>query len=103
MAIQQVSREFVDRLLPDRHAIDRFIGPEVEWLADPVGNIIGIIAEGAGSSDWGYAVLRRDEAGGYRIWDLQTRIDGRDTARLQIVPTMEVTQPNSRNCSPLVG
>lgn len=103
MAIQQISREHLDRLLPRRNAIDQFIGAEVEWLSDAVGNIVGIIAEGPGSANWGYAVLRRDEAGGYRFWDLQTRIAGRDAARLQAVHTMEATQPDNRRCSPLVG
>ena len=103
MAIRQILRERLDQLLPRRRAIDRFIGAEVEWLADPVGNIVGIIAEGVGIRNWGYAVLRRDETGGYHFWDLRTRIDGRDAARLQMVQAMESTQPNGRHCSPQVG
>jgi hypothetical protein len=103
MTIQQTTREHIDELVPKRHAIDKFIGTEVEWLADPVGNIVGIVAEGAGIINWGYAVLRRGETGGYHFWDLKTRIDTRDAARLQIVRTMEATLPNGGNCSPLVG
>lgn len=103
MAIRQTTREHLDQLLPKRRAIDQFIGAEVEWLADPVGNIVGIIAERPAPLHWGYAVLRRDETGAYHFWDLETRIATRDAARLQIVHTMEATQPNSRNCSPLVG
>jgi hypothetical protein len=103
MAIENISREEIDRLLPTRRAIDQFIGAEAEWLADPSGNIVGIIAEGVGLHNWGYAVLRRDETGKYHFWDLETRMAARDSARLQMVHTMEATQRNGRTISPLIG
>jgi hypothetical protein len=103
MTIRQTTLERLDQLLPRRRAIGQFIGTEVEWLADPPGNIVGIIAEGPGMSNWGYVVLRRDETGNYHFWDLEAGIATRDSARLQIVRIMKATQPNDRNHSPLVG
>ena len=93
----------MDRFLPRRFNIDEFIGTEAEWFSDEVGNIIGTIAEGTTNMRWGYAVLRRDDNGKYRFWDLETRIDSCDTARIQILHTMEATQKDSQACSPLVG
>ena len=101
--IKNISREEMDRFLPRRFNIDGFIGAEVEWFSDRVGNIIGTIAEGTTKMNWGYAVLRRDDNGLYRFWDLETRIDSCNTARNQIVQAMEATQKDGRDSSPLVG
>jgi hypothetical protein len=103
VAIENISRGDLDRFLPQRSAIGRFIGSEVEWFADRVGSILGIVAEGATDGNWGYVVLRRDEQGKYRYWDLQTRIDSRDAAHSQMVRIMATTQPTGQSCSPLVG
>ena len=103
MAIKSISRGDLDQFLPHRLAIGRFIGVEAEWFADEVGNIVGTIAEGATNANWGYVVLRRDVNGGYLFWDLKTRIESCDAARIQIVRAMEATQKNGQNCSPQVG
>ena len=103
MAIKGISRRDLDQFLPHRGAIGKFIGVEVEWFADDVGNIIGVIAQGTTSINWGYAVLRRDENGKYAYWDLKTGIASRDAARIQIVCTMEATQKNGQDRSPQVG
>ena len=100
MAIKSISRGELQQFLPHRDAIGRFIGAEVEWFADEEGKIIGTIAEGTTSKDWGYVVLRRDERGGYLFWDLKTRIESCDAARVQIVRTMEATQERGQNPSP---
>ena len=102
MAVNNISRGDLDQFLPQRRAIRQFIEAEVEWLADQIGNIIGIVAKGTMTGKWGYAVLRRDEQGKYQYWDLKTGIDTRDAARLQMVRTIEATQPIDC-CSPLVG
>jgi hypothetical protein len=102
VSINNISCSAVDRFLPHRNAIGQFIGSEVEWFADPAGNIVGIVAEGKANANWGYVVLRRDEHGKYRYWDLETRIDSRETARRQMVRIMEATQPGGQKCSPLV-
>jgi hypothetical protein len=101
--IKSISREDIDRFLPDRPNIDRFIGSEVEWFSDQVGNIIGTIAEGTTNTNWGYVVLRRDDSGKYHFWDLETRIDNCEAARIQIMRAMEATRASSQTCSPLVG
>jgi len=75
----------------------------VEWFADQVGNIIGTIAEGTTNMNWGYVVLRRDEDGQYLFWDLETKIESRDAARIQIVGVMEATQKDGQACSPVLG
>ena len=87
MPVRNISRLDLDQLFPHRFAIGRFIGSEVEWLADR--NSIGTIAQGATNVNWGYVVLKRDELGNYKIWDLKTGIESRDAARIQIVHTME--------------
>ena len=76
---------------------------EAEWFSDRVGNIIGTIAEGTTKTNWGYAVLRRDDRGMDRFWDIETRIDSCESARIQIVQVMEATQKDGRDNSPLVG
>ena len=81
----------MDEFLPHRSAIGRFIGAEVEWLAEATGKTIGLIACGTTTMNWGYVVLRRDDRGEYAIHDLQTRIASRDAARTQIVHSMEAT------------
>ena len=101
--IKNISREEMDGLLPSRFNIDGFIGAEAEWFSDKVGNIIGTIAEGTANMNWGYAVLRRDDTGLYHFWDLETRIDSCNTARVQIVQVMEATQKDGRDSSRLVG
>ncbi len=101
--IKNISRAEMDQFLPRRFNIDGFIGAEVEWFSDRVGNIIGTIAEGTTKMNWGYAVLRRDDNGLYRFWDLETRIDSCDTARIQVVQTMEATQKDGQDSSPFVG
>jgi hypothetical protein len=103
VAINNISRSDLDRFLPQRTAIGQFIGTEVEWSADRVGNILGIVAEGTTNGNWGYVVLRRDEHGKYRYWDLQTRIDNRDAAHDQMERIMAATQPTGQSCSPLFG
>lgn len=75
----------------------------MEWFADQVGNIIGTIAEGTTNMNWGYVVLRRDEDGQYLFWDLETKIESRDAARIQIVGVMEATQKDGQACSPVLG
>ena len=52
---------------------------------------------------WGYAVLRRDDHGQYRFWDLETGIDSCDAARRQILRVMKATQKDGQACSPVVG
>jgi hypothetical protein len=103
VVVKSISRGDLDKFLPHRGGIGKFIGTEVEWFADGVGNIIGTLAEGTTNMNWGYVVLRRDETGKYRFWDLKTRIEGRDAARVQIVRAMEATQKSGQNCSPVVG
>jgi len=53
--------------------------------------------------NWGYVVLRRDEDGQYLFWDLETKIESRDAARIQIVGVMEATQKDGQACSPVLG
>jgi len=101
--IKSISREDIDQHLPHRANIDGFIGAEVAWYSDEPGNIIGAIAEGAANMKWGYAILRRDDSGRYRFWDLETRVESCDTARRQIVRAMEATQKDGQACSPVVG
>lgn len=101
--IKSISQEEMDQFLPRRFNIDRFIGAEVEWFSDKAGTIIGTIAEGTTKMAWGYAVLRRDDNGKYRFWDLETRIESCDAARIQIVRAMEGTQKDGQACSPVVG
>ena len=101
--IKNISQEEMDQLLPQRPNIDRFIGAEAEWFSDEVGNIIGTIAEGTMNVNWGYVVLRRDDTGKYRFWDLETGIESCDAARIQIVHGMEATRRSGQNCSSLVG
>jgi hypothetical protein len=103
VAIKSISRGELDQFLPHRSAIGKFIGAEVEWFADGVGNIIGTIAEGATNRDWGYVVLSRDENGKYLFWDLKTRIESCEAARGQMVRSMEATQKSGQNCSPQIG
>jgi hypothetical protein len=101
--IKSISQEEMDQFLPQRPNIDRFIGAEAEWFSDEVGNIIGTIAEGTTNVNWGYVVLRRDDRGKYRFWDLETGIESCDAARIQMVHAMEATRKSGQNCSPLVG
>lgn len=101
--IKNISQEEMAQFLPHRLNIDRFIGAEAEWFSDEVGNIIGTIAEGSTNIHWGYVVLRREENGKYRFWDLETRIESCDAARIQIVRAMEATQKDGQACSPVVG
>jgi hypothetical protein len=101
--IKNISQEEMNQFLPHRLNIDRFIGAEAEWFSDEVGNAIGTIAEGTTKMCWGYAVLRRDDNGKYRFWDLETRIDSCDTARIQIMRAMEATQKSGQRYSALVG
>jgi len=101
--IKSISQVEMDQFLPHRFHIDRFIGAEVEWFSDKVGNIIGTIADETTKMNWGYAVLRRDDSGKYQFWDLETRIRSCDAARIQIVRSMEATQKEGQDCSPLVG
>jgi hypothetical protein len=101
--MKSISRGELDRFLPHRLAIGRFIGVETEWFADAAGNIVGIIAEGTTTANWGYAVLRRDVNGRYLFWDLKTGIESRDAARIQIVRVMEATQKSGQDSSPQVG
>ena len=103
MSVQQITRDRLDQLLPRRRAIDKFIGTEVDWLSDPPGNIVGILAARTGGQNWGYAVLRRSQTGGYEFWDLKTRIAERDTARQRLEQVMAATQPNDSPHAPLVG
>jgi hypothetical protein len=103
LAINSISRGELDRFLPHRLAIGRFIGAETEWFADAVGNIVGIIAEGTTSTNWGYTVLRRDVNGAYLFWDLKTGIESCEAARSQIIRVMEATQKSGQTCSPQVG
>lgn len=103
MMINSISRGDIDQFLPQRPNIDRFIGSEVEWFSDQIGNIIGTIAEGSTSANWGYVILRRDECGKYHFWDLETGIESCDAARMQIVHAMQATQKSSLTCSSLVG
>jgi hypothetical protein len=93
----------MNRFLPHRFNIDRYIGAEVEWFSDQAGTIIGTIAEGTTNVNWGYAVLRRDDNGTYQFWDMETRIQSCDAARIQIVHAMEATQKDGQDCSPLAG
>ena len=101
--ITSLSRKDIDEHLPHRSNIDRFIGAEVERYSDKPGNIIGAIAEGTANRKWGYAILRRDDNGKYRFWDLETRIESCDAARRQIIRAMEATQKDGQACSPVVG
>ena len=101
--IKNISQEKMDRFLPQRPNIDRFIGAEVEWFSDEVGNIIGTIAEGTTNVNWGYVVLRRDDRGKYHFWDLETGIESCDAARIQMVHTMEAIRKSGQNHSPPVG
>jgi hypothetical protein len=98
--IKSISREDIDQFLPHRYNIDRFIGSEVEWLSDQVGNIVGTIAEGSTDANWGYAVLRRDESGKYQFWDLETKIRSRDAARMQITRAMQGTPGDNQSRRP---
>jgi hypothetical protein len=83
----------LDRFLPHRSAIGRFLGAEVEWLAEATGNAIGLIARGTTAMNWGYVVLRRNDRGEYVFWDLQTRIGSRENARTQLTHTMDTMAP----------
>ena len=103
VVIKSISQEEMDQVLPHRFNIDRFIGSEAEWFSDEAGNIIGTIAEGTTNLRWGYAVLRRDDGGTYRFWDLETGIESCDAARIRIVHAMEATQKDGQACSPVVG
>jgi hypothetical protein len=100
--IKQISQWELDQFLPHRFAIRRFIGGEVECFADRLGNIVGITAKGMPNGNWGYAVLRREESGKYRFWDLKTGIENYDAARHLMVRAMLATQPRGQSCSPLV-
>jgi hypothetical protein len=101
--IKSISQDEMNQFLPHRPNIDRFIGVEIEWFSDDVGNIIGAIGEGTSNINWGYVVLRRDDCGKYRFWDLETGIESCDATRIQIVRAMETTQTSGQKCSPLVG
>jgi hypothetical protein len=101
--IKSISQKEMDRFLPHRFNIDRFIGAEAEWFSDEVGNIIGTIAEGATNMHWGYAVLRRDDCGKYQFWDLETGIESGDAARTRIVHAMEAIWENSQACPSVMG
>ena len=103
VVIKSISQEEMDQVLPHRFNIDRFIGAEAEWFSDEAGNIVGTIAEGTTNRHWGYAVLRRDDGGTYRFWDLETGIESCDAARIQIVHAMEATQKDGQACSSVVG
>jgi len=103
VAVEPITREQLDQFLPRRRAIGRFIGTEVEWLADPPGNVIGILAQRTGAQGWSYVILRRDQTGQYRFWDLQTRIAERAIARDRLGQVMAATQPQGSNCAVLVG
>ncbi len=97
--IKTISQVEMDRFLPRRFNIDRFIGAEAEWFSDEVGSIIGTIAEGTTNKRWGYAILRRDDGGQYQFWDLETRIESCDAARIQMVRVMEGAEKGGRTCS----
>lgn len=101
--IKSISQIEMDQFLPCRFHIDRFIGAEAEWFSDRVGNIIGTIAEGTTKKPWGYAILRRDDGGRYRFWDMETSIESCDAARAQITRTMEATRKNDQDTSRVLG
>lgn len=69
MAFETIGREDFDRFLPPQLVLETLRMEQVEWFANPAGNIIGTIA-GKVENGWKYAVLARDRRGDFRVCNL---------------------------------
>ena len=69
MSFESIRREEFDRFLPPHLVLERLMAEQVEWFANPLGNIIGTIA-GKMDKGWSYAVLKGDQRGNFRVCNL---------------------------------
>ena len=72
-----------------------FLGPptmvhlcEVEWLADVIARVLGVVIHDLYDNDWGYVVLGRDERDVFRAIDMKASLPTREEASNKLRETM---------------
>ena len=91
MAIRATGRaEFIRRL--SLHGdLERWVGKEVEWFADAVGNVIGTIALSARDRGWNFVVLRKNKLGNFQAFNRRENLFSLDEARVDCLQAMRMT------------
>src|ERR1041385_2326165 len=91
MSFESIRREEFDKFLPPHLVLERLMAEQVEWFANPLGNIIGTLA-GKVDSGWNYAVLKGDARGNFRVCNLGGDSYNFKTARARLLVDMEVVE-----------
>ena len=85
MRINSISRaEFIRRLLL-HNDLERFIGGEVEWFANRLGNILGTIALGDANRGWNYVIFKRNRTGKFHVCTVVCDFYSRAAARVDFM------------------
>ena len=89
MAISSISRREFDAFRPSRGSLVGVAWEEVEWFADEIANVIGVLTHDLTDDDWGYAVLGRDTNGVFRAVENDASIKPQERARARLMVDME--------------
>ena len=82
-----MSREGFQKLLRRNAPLDIAVGEEVEWFGDTMQTILGTVGFST-NSGWSIAILKFDEAGGFRICERQGNFVTRHAARFALLRQM---------------
>ncbi len=91
MSFDSIPREEFDKFLPPHLVLERLMVEQVEWFANPMGNIIGTIA-GKTDKGWNYAVLKGDRRGDFRVCNLGGDSFSLEAARSRFLLDMEAAE-----------
>jgi hypothetical protein len=84
MAAKTISQPRFEALAFSRLPTVRFLVEEREWYADQDENILGVLTWDVQDSDWGYAVLGRDERSLFRCIDVGVSFSDIEKARHEL-------------------
>jgi hypothetical protein len=89
---KMVSRYDFDKLFPDRAALERFTGRQVEWFVNDAKNICGAIDRERMERAWSYVVLKRNERGLLQVLELKEQMKTEADAERELFRKMEAAE-----------
>jgi len=98
--INSMGREAFRELVRGNEDSEVVVGEEVDWYGDLAETIIGTVGFSK-KQGWGFAIIKPDLAGKFRVCGRQGNFLGRNTARLELLRRM--TGPEAKEAERLAG
>jgi len=89
---KMISRHDFDKLFPDRAALEKFTGQQVEWFVNDAKNICGAIDRERTERAWSYVVLKQNANGVLQVQELKENMKTEAEAEAELFRKMETAE-----------